>query len=129
METATTDEPTTPEQAAPASAPAKPESTAQPEEAAPAAASGPPFDRAAASSALSAAAANAASSCAGAGPERGSGKVSVTFSNSGRATRTIVTGDFAGSAIGGCIARVFRGATIPAFSGDPVRVTKTVRIQ
>lgn len=91
--------------------------------------SGPEFDVAAAKASLSAAAANAASSCGTPDGPHGTGKVSVTFANSGRATRTIVTGDFAGSAVGGCIARIFRGAQVPPFGGDVRRVTKTVTIQ
>jgi len=54
--------------------------------------------------------------------------VTVTFMNSGRATNALVAGDFAGSALGGCVARVFRGAKVPPFSGDSVRVTKSVTI-
>jgi hypothetical protein len=58
----------------------------------------------------------------------GTGKVSVTFVNSGRATNALVSGDFAGSALGGCVARIFRGAKVPAFGGESVRVSKSVRI-
>jgi hypothetical protein len=54
--------------------------------------------------------------------------VAITFSTSGRATSANVSGDFAGSALGGCVSRIFRGVHVPAFSGDAVRVTKTVRI-
>jgi hypothetical protein len=102
--------------APPAAAPAAP------------AADGPPFDRDAAAQTLATAAASAQAECAGQEGPRGSGKVTVTFVNSGRATNALVSGDFAGSALGGCVARVFRGARVPAFSGDSVRVTKSVRI-
>jgi hypothetical protein len=48
--------------------------------------------------------------------------------NSGRATNALVSGDFAGSALGGCVARIFRGVKVPPFAGDSVRVNKTVHI-
>ena len=89
----------------------------------------PPFNTGAAKRALSSAAANASASCKKPGGPSGKGRVSVTFMPSGRATRTIVGGDFAGTSTGGCIARVFRGARIPKFSGNPKKVSKTVRIQ
>lgn len=78
---------------------------------------------------LATAGANAESQCGTEEGPHGSGKVTVTFANSGRATNAVVSGDFAGSALGGCIARIFRSAHVPAFGGDPVRVSKTVRIQ
>jgi predicted Zn finger-like uncharacterized protein len=92
------------------------------------AAEGPAFDKDAASAALSAAAAQAQGECASQDGPHGSGKVAVTFTSGGRATNALVSGDFAGSALGGCVARVFRGVKVPAFSGDSVRVSKTVRI-
>ena len=88
-----------------------------------------PFNTGAAKRALSSAAANASASCKKPGGPTGKGRVSVTFMPSGRATRTVVGGDFAGTSTGGCIARVFRGARIPKFSGNPKKVSKTVRIQ
>lgn len=105
-----------------APAPAK---TAEP---APAAASGPPFDKDAARAALSAAASQAQGSCpSGEGPK--TGKVAVTFANSGRATQALVTGDLAGTTAGGCVAKIFRSVKVPAFSGDPVGVSKSVSVQ
>ncbi len=95
----------------------------------PAAAEGPAFDKDAAMATLATAGANAESQCGTEEGPHGSGKVTVTFANSGRATNAVVSGDFAGSALGGCIARIFRSAHVPAFGGDPVRVSKTVRIQ
>jgi hypothetical protein len=97
-------------------------------ETAPAAVEGPEFDKNSASTALAAAAASAAGECASQEGPHGTGKVTITFVNSGRATNALVSGDFAGSALGGCVARVFRSAKVPAFSGDSVRVTKTVHI-
>ncbi|HEX2877760.1 MAG TPA: zinc-ribbon domain-containing protein [Polyangiaceae bacterium] len=87
----------------------------------------PPFDKAAAIAALSAAAGNA-QSCKGADGPSGSGKVSITFMPSGRATNTQVSGDLAGTAAGGCVARLFRSAKVPAFSGDAVTVSKSFQI-
>jgi hypothetical protein len=77
---------------------------------------------------LATAAANAEGQCTSEEGPHGTGKVTVTFANSGRAMNALVSGDFAGSALGGCVARIFRGAKVPAFGGDQVRVSKTVRI-
>jgi len=94
----------------------------------PAAASdAPPFDKGAAVTALTAAAGNA-QSCKTADGPTGSGKVSVTFMPSGRATNTQVSGDLAGTAVGGCVARIFRGSKIPAFSGEAVTVSKSFSV-
>jgi hypothetical protein len=131
--------PTAPVATAAAPAQPKPTTTAPPagqpkppatttEAPAAAAADGPPFDKEAAAKALGAAAAQAQAECASQEGTHGNGKVTVTFINSGRATNALVSGDFAGSALGGCIARVFRGAKVPAFGGDSVRVTKGVQI-
>jgi hypothetical protein len=84
----------------------------------------PPFDTGAAKAALAGAAGNAANCKKPDGPT-GSGKVTVTFSPSGRATSANVTeGPFGGTPVGGCIAKLFRSAKVPAFSGDPVTVSK-----
>jgi predicted Zn finger-like uncharacterized protein len=109
----------------------RPQATAAPKPSAatePAPAEGPDFDKDAASAALATAAARAEGECGAAEGPHGTGKVSVTFVNSGRATNALVSGDFAGSALGGCVARIFRGAKVPAFGGESVRVSKTVRI-
>lgn len=118
-ETATPAERSSPDTVKPAEAPA------------PAAAptsDAPPFDKAAAIAALSAAAGNAGSCKTADGPT-GSGKVSITFMPSGRATNTQVSGDLAGTAVGGCVARLFRSAKVPPFSGDPVTVSKSFTVQ
>ncbi|HVU01318.1 MAG TPA: hypothetical protein VHE30_06185, partial [Polyangiaceae bacterium] len=84
----------------------------------------PPFDKEAAKTALGAASSNAASCKKPDGPT-GSGKVTVTFSPSGRVTSANVTeGPFGGTPVGGCVAKLFRAARVPAFSGDPVTVSK-----
>lgn len=90
----------------------------------PAQPAGPAFDTAAAKAALTSAAATA-SGCKEPGGPTGSGKVQVTFATSGRATSAnIVSGPFAGTSVGGCVARAFRQAQVPAFSGNSVTVSK-----
>ena len=128
-------DPVAPSDAPKAGDPVKPADPAKPTDAAkpadqPAAASSdaPPFDKAAAVAALTAAASSAGSCKTPDGPI-GSGKVSITFMPSGRATNTQVSGDLAGTAVGGCVARLFRSAKIPAFSGDAVTVSKSFSVQ
>jgi hypothetical protein len=87
-----------------------------------------PFDAQAAKTALGGAAANA-SSCKEAGGPTGTGRVSITFAASGRPTSVAVTGDLAGTTVGSCVARLFRGSRVPAFSGEPVTVSKTFSVQ
>ena len=91
-------------------------------------AEGAAFDKGAAVAALGAAAASA-SSCKKPDGPTGTGKASVTFAASGRATATNVSGSFAGTDVGGCVARLFRAAKVPAFSGDPVTVSKSFSIE
>jgi len=56
--------------------------------------------------------------------------VSVTFAPSGRVTTaTVDGGPFAGTAVGGCIARALRGASVAPFEGSPVTVHSSVRIR
>lgn len=99
------------------------------EEPAPAGAStAPPFSKASAISALGGAA-GSAGSCKKAGGPTGVGKVQVTFAPSGRVTSATVMGaPFAGTAVGGCVAGAFRRAKVPAFSGNPVTVSKSFAI-
>ena len=111
----------------PAAKPPEPPAAAKPPEP-PATAEGAAFDKNAAVAALSAAAASAASCKTADGPT-GSGKVSVTFAPSGRATATSVAGELAGTEVGGCVARLFRAAKVPPFSGDPVTVSKSFSVQ
>ena len=88
----------------------------------------PPFDTSAAKSALETASAGAASCKKPDGPT-GRGKVQVTFSPTGRATSAnVIEGPFGGTPTGGCVAKVFRAAHVPAFSGDPVTVSKSFTI-
>lgn len=88
----------------------------------------PPFSKASAISALSAAA-GSAGGCKKPGGPTGTGKVQVTFAPSGRVTSATVMGSpFAGTAVGGCVAGAFRRAKVPAFSGNPVTVSKSFAI-
>jgi hypothetical protein len=86
------------------------------------------FDTAAAKAALTAAA-NNASSCREATGPMGGGKVSITFAPSGRPTSVAVTGELAGTTVGSCVARLFRAARVPPFSGDPVSVSKAFTVK
>ncbi len=113
--------------AVPSPAATAPAAPATPEPAAPAPAAGG-FNTDAAKAALASAAANATSNCKVPGTPAGTSKVTVTFVPSGRATQALVAGDFAGTPAGSCIARVFRGAQVPSFSGDSVTVTKSVTL-
>jgi predicted Zn finger-like uncharacterized protein len=103
--------------------------TAKKEEpAAPGPSTAPPFSKASAISALGAAS-GSAGGCKKAGGPTGVGKVQVTFAPSGRVTSATVMGPpFAGTAVGGCVAGAFRRAKVPAFSGNPVTVSKSFSI-
>ncbi|WP_437975111.1 zinc-ribbon domain-containing protein [Sorangium sp. So ce295] len=109
---------------APAAAAEKP-AASKPE---PAASGGAEFNRGAASSALGAAA-GSAKSCKKAGGPTGTGRVKVTFAPSGSVTSAEVQGaPFAGTSVGGCVARLFRSARVPAFGGGSVTVSKSFTI-
>jgi predicted Zn finger-like uncharacterized protein len=103
--------------------------TAKKEEpAAPGPSTAPPFSKASAISALGGAS-GSAGGCKKAGGPTGIGKVQVTFAPSGRVTSATVMGPpFAGTAVGGCVASAFRRAHVPAFSGNPVTVSKSFSI-
>jgi hypothetical protein len=117
----------------PATAAAAADTATTPAETATAATAAPPsaevaFDKGAASAAL-AAAAGQAGGCKQEGDPSGTARVQVTFVPSGRVTSANVQGPpFAGTPTGGCIARAFRSASVPPFTGDPVTVSKTVSI-
>lgn len=92
-------------------------------------ASGAAFDAEAARAALATAGASA-QACKQPDDPVGSAKVTVTFTNSGRVTRALVTGPpFAGTPTGSCIAGAFKRASVPPFGGDPVAVSRTVQIR
>jgi hypothetical protein len=85
------------------------------------------FDKAAAKAALSMAA-DAASRC-GAGGEPGKGKIQVTFAPTGKVSDAqLVDGPFAGTTAGKCALSHFKAAKVPAFSGAPVTVAKSFRV-
>ncbi|HYO97613.1 MAG TPA: GYF domain-containing protein [Polyangiaceae bacterium] len=88
----------------------------------------PAFDRAAAVEALTAAAANVGSCKQPDGPT-GEGQVMVTFAASGRVTSASVSGALAGSRVGGCVAKLFRSARVPAFAGESVTVSKRFAVE
>lgn len=97
------------------------------EDAAPPGPPAPPFDKAAAAAALGAAQGRA-QTCRKSNEAAGIVRVAVTFAPSGRATNAVLSGAFAGTDTGSCIASSFRGATVPAFTGPMVTVSKTVAI-
>ncbi|HTJ81587.1 MAG TPA: hypothetical protein VL400_07670 [Polyangiaceae bacterium] len=89
---------------------------------------GAEFDKSAASAALGAAV-GSASGCKQPGDPSGTARVQITFVPSGRVTTANIAGPpFAGTATGSCIARAFKSASVPPFSGDPVTVSKSVNI-
>ena len=95
----------------------------------PAAAADTEFDRAAARNALASAAAQA-SSCRKEGDPSGTANLTITFAPSGRVTSAQIQGPpFSGTPTGGCIASTMRRASVPAFSGDYVTVSKTIVVQ
>jgi hypothetical protein len=88
------------------------------------------IDRQAAAGALNGAAATAAGCRTDGSEGTVPVTVSVTFAPSGRVTTAnIIGGAFAGTSTGGCIARAFKGARVPAFGGGPVTVHKTVLVR
>lgn len=89
----------------------------------------PPFDKSAAGEAMRTTAENLQGCVVTGGPSSGSGVATVTFAPSGRVTTASVTGDFAGSSVGGCIARKFRATRVPAFSGEAITVSKRFSIE
>jgi hypothetical protein len=40
-----------------------------------------------------------------------------------------VSGEVAGTTVGGCVARLFKSVKIPPFSGDPITVGKSFTIE
>jgi len=86
------------------------------------------FDKGAAKAALSAAAAKAAGCGAGGAP--GKGKVMLTFAPSGKvSSASLVEGPFAGKSAGACALKHFRAASVPAFAGSAVTVSKSFSVQ
>jgi hypothetical protein len=92
------------------------------------AADGTPFDTQAASAAIAAAFQRAAS-CRVPGDEAGAVTATLTYAPSGRVTSATVSGVFAGTVIGGCVASVLRSAQVPPFSGEHLTVKRTVELR
>jgi predicted Zn finger-like uncharacterized protein len=119
--------------AAVANAPAPNPPAAQPANPAPA---GPPaaaraankgdFNTQAAREALEDAADRAAK-CKTIDSPSGTARIAVTFAPSGQATNAVIeSGPFVGTAAGTCVASKFRTVRVPAFSGEPVQVHKSI---
>jgi hypothetical protein len=63
------------------------------------------------------------------GDVSGSGRATVTFAPSGAVQSVTVEGTgFEGTPAGSCIARMFRGARVPPFSGSPFSVRKSFSV-
>ncbi|MGC4091422.1 MAG: hypothetical protein QM756_26790 [Polyangiaceae bacterium] len=91
-------------------------------------ASDPEFNREAAAQGLGDAASRV-ESCRSVGAATGSGQATVTFAPSGHVSATNIGGEFAGTTVGACIARLFRAVTVPAFSGESVTVSKRFSLE
>jgi hypothetical protein len=91
--------------------------------------SAPEFDRDAARAALSLAAATALG-CRYPGELGGTGRVAITFAPAGRVQSALILGaPFQATHTGSCIAAAFRSASVPAFAGPPVLVTREVSVR
>lgn len=134
-EPTSTSQPTTTSTAtatAPATEPTKttpePTSTKPPEPPKPPPGGGGEFNKSAAKASIGALK-GAAQGCKQPGGPQGHAKVAITFAPTGRVTvATVVGPPFAGTPVGGCIASVFRGASVPPFSGANVTVQTSVPI-
>ncbi|HEY3498449.1 MAG TPA: hypothetical protein VGK73_27335 [Polyangiaceae bacterium] len=84
-----------------------------------------PFDAASAATAISSALGRAAS-CRSPGEAGGSVTATLTYAPSGRVTTALVSGAFAGTSTGGCIAGHLRSARVAPFSGEYVTVKRTI---
>jgi hypothetical protein len=61
--------------------------------------------------------------------QHGIATVAITFAgNTGRVTNASVSGQFAGTPIGSCIARAVRAATVPRFARDSFTVNYPFRL-
>jgi hypothetical protein len=87
------------------------------------------FDASAARESIVAAASRAQSCRAPDGP-KGTSSVLITFAPSGRVTQTVVADPpLAGTTVGGCVAAAMRSASVPAYNGERVTVSKRVTIE
>jgi hypothetical protein len=86
------------------------------------------FDDEAAAEGLQAAVASAAT-CKSASSPEGVARVTVTFAPSGQVVSATVGAPFTGTLEAECISGKFRALHVPPFSGDPVVLRKSVRMQ
>jgi hypothetical protein len=85
------------------------------------------FNAAAAKTAIGSAAARASACHDGTSPPEKS-VVTITFAPSGEASHVTATGALAGTPTGACVEQLFRGVSVPAFTGDSVTVSRTVSV-
>jgi hypothetical protein len=85
------------------------------------------FDRNAAANAMTGAA-RAAQVCRRIPGPTGPGSIAVIFQPSGTVLRATVREPYKGTPTGDCVEKLFQQATVPAFKGDPVGVSKSFRI-
>jgi hypothetical protein len=85
------------------------------------------FDVAAAEAAIEAAF-QRARACRTASDPKGVATVALTYAPSGRITTALVSGVFAGTSTGSCIAAALRSARIPAYSGSRVTVKRSANL-
>jgi hypothetical protein len=68
-----------------------------------------------------------AASCRTIDMPAGAARIAVTFAPAGNVTAAVVeSGPLVGTAAGGCVASKFRTVRVPAFTGEPVTVHKTI---
>ncbi len=57
----------------------------------------------------------------------GAARIAVTFAPAGNVTAAVIeSGPFVGTSAGGCVAAKFRTVRVPAFTGEPVTVHKSI---
>lgn len=84
-----------------------------------------PFDKAGASKALGSV---DLVKCKSTNAPRGEGHITVKFAPAGNAAEAVVDkGPWLGTPVGKCIAKEFKKAKVPAFTGDVVQVGKSFR--
>jgi hypothetical protein len=70
-----------------------------------------------------------ARSCRAAGDPKGVATVTLTYAPSGRVTTALVSGAFAGTSVGSCIAAALRSARVAPFAGAHVTVKRSVTLE
>lgn len=108
------------------SAPEPPRGTAAPSAAAAPSVRGP-FSRGAAMAQLGSVSARAATCKRPNGPT-GGGRATVTFLPDGQATSVVLGAPFAGTPVGQCVTSAFQSARVPAFTGTPVTLPWSFRV-